>query len=237
MLYPRSLLSFSLKPKRSSKSVPQSGPRLAIGRLNTRNVLPLFQAPLCSWQEFRSKQGRTRHVHQCETQASSLLHQAKEHGSPPRRTLSPLVLLAKVRLGCEPDIFPSSPTCKCAIKCTPFVNNMVPLPTLPCPRNSFMRDNSPSATCEIRERSPAPAAKQMSRAACGSTHTHTHCPHTHVASPLAARNTLSAGNTFCANSLSQPLSGLVPRPTLPFVFFTVVITKSGDVHGQEQQGV
>ena len=32
----------------------------------------------------------------------------KERGSPPRRTLSPLVLLATVRLGCEPDFFPPS---------------------------------------------------------------------------------------------------------------------------------
>ena len=43
-------------------------------RASTRNFRLLFQTPLCSWQEFRSKQGRTGHVNPSETQASSLPH-------------------------------------------------------------------------------------------------------------------------------------------------------------------
>ena len=143
-------------------------------RVSIRNVLLLFQAPLCSCQEFRSKQCHAWHVHHVKHRHLRCFTSPEERGSPPRRTLAPLVLIAKVRLGCEPVFFPSRPTYKCAIKCTSLIKNMVPMPAIPCSRNSSMRENSPSALaksendhrCLLQNKSPVLLEAQY-------THTHT----------------------------------------------------------------
>ena len=91
------------------------------------------------------------------------------------------------------------------------------LPTIPCLLNSSMRDNSPSAPAKS-EYDHQRLLQNKCLVLPADQHTHTHCPHTHVASPLAARNTLLAKKPFYAHSLCQCLSGLVHRPALPFVF-------------------
>ena len=150
MLHPCSLLTLSLKQKKSPKSVSQSGLRLAISvsahvRTNLLSVTSDLQ--VCN------------QVH--------VPHQ--QHGSSP---------------------------------------------TIPCPLNSSMRDNSPSAPA--KSKNDHQRLLQNKCLMLPAAH-HTHCLHTHVASPLAARNTLSARNTFYAHSLCQHLSGLVHQTTLPFV--------------------
>ena len=145
MLHPCSLLSLSLKSKRSPTSVSQSGSRLAISVSAYEmcsSCFRLLSAAVKNSDPSKVALGMFTNVKHRQLRCVT---SPKERGSPPRRTLAPLVLIAKVRLGCEPVFFPSRPTYKCAIKCAPLINNMVPMPTIPYPRNSSMRENSPSA--------------------------------------------------------------------------------------------
>ena len=198
--------------KSSPKSDSQSGPRLAISVSAyemSSSCFRLLSAVVKNSDPSKVALGMStnvKHRHlRCVTST-------KERGSPPRRTLSPLVLIAKVRLGCEPIFFPLRPTYKCAIKCAPLIKNMVPMPTIPCPRNSSMRENSPSALAKS-ENDHRCLLHNKSLVLLAVHYTHTHCLHTHVASPLAARNTLPAENTFLR---PQPLPAHLWLPAPPY---------------------
>ena len=132
----------------------------------------------------------------------------KERGSPPRRTLSPLVLIATVRLGCEPVFFPSRPTYRCAIKCTPLINNMVPLPTISCPRNSSMRENSPSAPAKS-ENDHRCLLQNKSLVLLAAHYTHTRTLLIHARSVTTRRSQYPAGEKYVLRP--QPL----PTPLWP----------------------
>ena len=160
MLHPRSLLSLSLKPKGSPKSVSQSGPRLAISVSAHEMSSSCFRLLSAAGKNSApskvalgmSTNVRHRHL-RCFTKP-------KEHGSPPRRTLSPLVCL-----GCETRLL--------SVKSDLQVCNQVPADRQQhgsiahaSMSSQLLRARQVTVgTCEIRERSPAPAAKQMSRAA------------------------------------------------------------------------
>ena len=89
-------------------------------------------------------------------------------------------------------------------------------------------------TCEIRVRSPAPAAKQMSRAASRSTHT---LP-THARSITTRRSQYPVCKKPVLRSQPLPAPFWARAPAYASIrTLAVVITESGDVHGQEQQGV
>ena len=189
--------------------------------LSTRNVLLLFQAPLCSWQEFRYKQGRTGHVHQREFQVSSMPYR------PERASISAQTHTLALGVACD-----SAPRLRArllSVKPLPATvqSNARPSSTtwFHCPRYHVLATPPRETTLRRHLQNQRPMTSACCKSKClvlrhaesQRLNTHTHCAHTHVASPLAARNTLSERNTLSAHSVCQPLSGLVHRPTLPFV--------------------
>ena len=232
MLQPCSLLSLFLRSIRAPQSVPQSGPRLAISVSAYEMSFSCFRLLSADGKNSdpskvalgMSTNVRHRHL-RCITSP-------KERGSPPRRTLSPSVLLAKVRL--------------LSAKSDLQVRSQVRAPHRQ--HGSIAHDTMSSqllharqrtvGTCEIRERSPAPAVKHMTRAASGSTHTHAHTLPSHARSITTRRSQYPVGQEHVLRSL--PLQAFLWHRAPAYAsirILAVVITESGDVLGQEQQGV
>ena len=142
----------------------------------------------------------------------------KERGSPPRRTLSPLVLLATVRLGCEPDFFPPSLFLQVCNQMH-VSHRQHALPTIPCPHNSSTRDHSPSAPAESEIDDQRLLQHEMSRAATRgkSAAQHTHTLPTHARSITTRRSQYPVGKEHALRPQRLPAPLWPRRPTLSFV--------------------
>ena len=183
-------------------------------RVSIRNVLLLFQAPLCSCQEFRSKQGRAGHVHQCETQASSLRHK------PERAWISAQTHTFALGVDCESA--PGLRTNLLSVTSDLQVCNQVRAPHQKHGSNAHNTMSSQLlhareltvGTCQIRERSPVPAAQQKSRAASGSLHTHA-LP-THARSVTTRRSQYPAGGKYVSTPTTSASPSLASCTGLRF---------------------
>ena len=133
--------------------------------LSTRNTLLLFQTPLCSWQEFRFKQGRTGHVHPSDTGIFVASQARKSVDLRPDAHSRPWCSLRQCAWVASQTSFRQASSCNCAIKCASLIDNMVPLSTIPCPRNSSTRDHSLSAPAESENDDQRLLQTKMSRAA------------------------------------------------------------------------
>ena len=161
-------------------SDPQSGPRLAISVPAHEMFVSCFKLLSVAGKNpdpSKVALGTSTQVRQSHLRC---LTSPKERGSPTRRTLSPLVMLVTVRLGCEPDFFPPSLFLQ--------VCNQMHVPHLTtwshCPRyhvlaHSSTRDHSPSAPAESENHDQRLLENKMSRAATrGKLAQHTHTAYT-----------------------------------------------------------
>ena len=203
-------------------------------RASTRNVRLLFQTPLCSWQESRSKQGRTGHVHPSETQSSSLPHR------PERAWISAQTHTLALGVACD-----SAPGLRARLLSAKPLPASVQSNARPssatwfhCPRY-YVLATPPRETTHRRH---LRNQKTMISACCKTkclVLRHEKSPHTlpaHVRSITTRRSRHPVGKKHVLRPQPQP-APLWPRApaNASIRTFAVVITESGDVRKQKQQ--
>ena len=209
-------------------------------RASTRTVRLLFQTPLCSWQGFRSKQGRTGHVHPSETQSSSLPHR------PERASISAQTHTLALDVACDSALGLRARLLSAKPLPASVQSNARPSSTtwFHCPRYHVLATPTRETTHRRHLRNQRTMISACWKTKClvlrhdESQRLNTHTLPTHARSITTRRSQHLVGKKHVLRPQPQP-APLWPRApaNASIRTFAVVITESGDVRKQKQQRV